>query len=268
MAGAAAKIAVALAGASNQECLRKIERVASYASTAEVRLDLMETFDVVELVEQSPIPLVMTFRPAREGGKYVGDESTRLDVLHTAVDAGVAYVDVEVDALDAIARWRATDTLVMASHHDFESVPNDLLQSYENIRERCDIVKLVGTANTVADSLAVFELLRSADTPVVTMAMGEAGRMTRVLAPYFSSCLFTYGAASEQDATAPGQLSVQAMVDGLGLDKLNPSTSLQFRIGQEWGAAWVDDAVTFEVPASDGIARTLTTAFPEATFCN
>lgn len=257
-------IAVALAGASNEECLRKLEQVAIYVGLAEVRLDLMGSFDITELVKQSPIPLVVTYRPTREGGKYVGEESTRLDVLRAAIDAGAAYIDIEIDSLGAITDWQKGKTKVIASHHDFETTPSNLLEQYRELREQCDVVKLVGTAKNVKDNLAVFELLREADSPVVTMAMGETGRMTRILAPYFESCAFTYGAASEQEATAPGQMSVQTMIDDFSLDKLSPSTSLRFRLGRQWSAEWTDDTATFEVPRFDNVDKVLRKSFPAA----
>lgn len=36
------------------------------------------------------------FRPAWEGGKYEGDEKTRLDALRLAMDFGADYIDVEL----------------------------------------------------------------------------------------------------------------------------------------------------------------------------
>jgi 3-dehydroquinate dehydratase/shikimate dehydrogenase len=257
------KVAVAVSGASTADCLAKIESVASLVSFAEVRLDLMESFDLVSLISGSPVPVIITYRPVREGGRYDGDESLRLDVLRDAAASGAAYIDVEVDSLDVLG---AVDCPVIASHHSFDSMPVDLAQQYTSLRDRCDVVKLVGTASSVRDTLVVFELLRDATTPVITMAMGEAGLATRLLAPAFESCVLTYGAVNDAEATAPGQVSVQTMVNSFGLDALGPATPLRFAAGDAWGATWNGGSLTLEFPSGDELAGVLRIAFPAATF--
>lgn len=258
------KIAAALAGSNNDDCLNKIETVRSFAAVAEVRLDLMAEFDVIDLVKRSPLPLVMTHRPHREGGQYSGPEDERLDVLHKAVDAGVAYIDVELDALDSIADWDLQNTKVIASHHDFDSMPSSFIDDYEALRNRCDVVKFVGTAKSATDNRAVFDLFAAATTPVISMAMGEAGRITRLLAPYFESCLFTYGSASDAEATAPGQLSVRRMVEEFGIDHLSPASTLHFGAGEEWRITWTDSFARIEVPQFHEMTELIAGSFPHA----
>ena len=97
-----------------------------------------------------------------------------------------------------------------------------MLGTYRELRDRCAVVKLVGTARSAADVLPVLELLRDASTPVIAMAMGAPGTCTRLLAPAFPQALLTYGAASTAAATAPGQITVDEMTDRYALHLVTP----------------------------------------------
>ena len=97
------KVAASLAPPDTLSCLAELERLAPQIGLAEVRLDLMGSFDVEKLVAGSPVPLVLTCRPERERGGFTGPEPERLAVLRAACEAGAAYIDVELDSLDAVS---------------------------------------------------------------------------------------------------------------------------------------------------------------------
>src|SRR5579862_8347981 len=97
------KIAAALALPDTQTCLDTLHALKDAISMAEVRLDLMETFDLPRLVADAPCPLIITCRPPREGGRFNGPEAERLDILALAMDLGCAYVDGEWDSIAALA---------------------------------------------------------------------------------------------------------------------------------------------------------------------
>ena len=99
------------------------ERLASRIGLAEVRLDLMASFDVEKLVAGSPVPLVLTCRPERERGGFTGPEAERLAVLRAACDAGAAYIDVELDSLDQVTGWDGSGTRVIVSQHWYDRCP-------------------------------------------------------------------------------------------------------------------------------------------------
>ncbi|HEU5370724.1 MAG TPA: type I 3-dehydroquinate dehydratase, partial [Ktedonobacterales bacterium] len=58
------------------------------------------------------------------------------------------------------------------------------------------------------------------------LAMGQAGQLTRLLAPCFPKTLLTYAAPNAAAITAPGQLSVQAMIEDYHVDALTPQTAM------------------------------------------
>ena len=225
------RVAASLAPQDTDGCLRELGRLAPRIGLAEVRLDLMRTFDISKLVANSPVPLILTCRPEREHGGFTGLESERAGILRTAWESGCAYVDVEADSLDLVSGWGSgSPTQVIASQHWFDRMPSDLFGSYRELRDRCAVVKLVGTARTAADVLPVLGLLRDASTPVIAMAMGAPGSSTRLLAPAFRPTLLTYGAATPAAATAPGQITVEEMTDRYALHLVTPKTAVYVHV--------------------------------------
>jgi 3-dehydroquinate dehydratase type I len=225
------RVAASLAEQDTEACLRELDRLAPRIGLAEIRLDLMRTFDIAKLVAKSPVPLVLTCRPERERGGFTGPEAERLAILRSAHDHGCAYIDVEADCLDLVTGWGGgSPTRVIASLHWFDRMPSGLLGTYRELRGRCAVVKLVGTAKSAADVLPVLGLLQNASTPVIAMAMGGPGTCTRILAPGFPQALLTYGAATPAAATAPGQITVDEMTDRYALHLVTPATRVYVHV--------------------------------------
>ena len=218
------RVAASLAPPDTVSCLDELVRLAPRIGLAEIRLDLMRTFDIGQLVAGSPLPLIMTCRPARERGGFTGPERDRVAILRTAYEYGCAYIDVEADSLDSVSGWHGSATQVIASQHWFDQMPADLRDTYLDLRDRCAVVKLVGTAHSAPDVLPVLELLRDATTPVIGMAMGAPGTCTRIMAPAFPNALLTYGSATGATLTAPGQITVDEMADRYALPLVDADT--------------------------------------------
>src|SRR5687767_4876355 len=160
------RLAVPLAEPDTDSCLARLKSLAPTIGLAELRLDLMQTFDLPQLVAESPCPLIITCRPVREGGRFSGPEETRLGILAQALNLGCAYVDVEWDSLDWLAQQPRTETRIIVSRHWHDQMPEDLWAVYTGLRERAEVVKLVVTAYRSADMFPVFDLLWRATTPV------------------------------------------------------------------------------------------------------
>ena len=222
------RIAASLAPPDTQACLEVLHRLAPRIAMAEVRLDLMETFDLAQLIGEAPCPLIITCRPPREGGRFPGSETERLAILAEAMRLGCAYVDIEWDSVAALPAHGGTR--VIASRHWTDRMPDQLWSAYAELRRHADAVKLVGMATSPADMLPVFDLLQRAPGPLVAIAMGEAGRLTRVLAPCFTSCLLTYGASEGATITAAGQISVDELADVYHLQHVGPHTAVHLHL--------------------------------------
>jgi 3-dehydroquinate dehydratase type I len=222
-------VAVSLAPPDTAACLAALRRAAPLVGMAEVRLDAMTSCDLERLLAESPVPLIATCRPVWEGGRFQGPEAERLELLVRAAELGCAYLDIEWDAARALrARLRSATPLVVSRHWTGCPTP-DLLAEYEQLHPLADVVKLAVAAAQPSQVLSVFELLARAPGPLIAMAMGEAGSLTRLLAPSFESCLLTYGALETGLATAPGQLTVTEMAENYGLRCLGPHTRVHLR---------------------------------------
>jgi 3-dehydroquinate dehydratase type I len=240
------RVAASLAPPDTDSCLRELDRLAPRIGLAEVRLDLMRSFDVAKLVARAPVPLILTCRPEREHGGFTGHDSERMRILRTAHDSGCAYIDVEAECLDLVSGWGGSPTQVIASQHWFDAMPPDLPGAYRDLRDRCAVVKLVGTARSAADVLPVLGLLQNATTPVIGLAMGAPGTCTRILAPAFPHTLLTYGAATSAAATAPGQITVDEMTDRYALHLVTAATKVYVHITRP------DDALSAQQQAEPG----------------
>src|SRR5262249_10496757 len=88
------QLAVALAPRDTAHARELMERAASVADLVELRLDLMNSFDMRLLLRDRPCPVVITCRPTREGGRFGGDEASRIGILRDAISLGADFVDV------------------------------------------------------------------------------------------------------------------------------------------------------------------------------
>ena len=229
-------IAVALNEPTTEHARAALQRAAGLADVVELRLDLMDEFDLPRLLAERPCPVVVTCRAAREGGRWRGSEEARLDVLRRAIDLGAEYVDVEADAIHLI-RERGRSRLI-ASSHDFAAMPADLPGLWRRLAATgADAVKIVGMARDARDTVPVLRMLAAADRPTIAIAMGPAGLPTRVLALRSPHCLLTFCALERGGGTAPGQIGVSDMISVYGGRTLGRETAVVGLLGPD-----LDDA--------------------------
>jgi 3-dehydroquinate dehydratase-1 len=186
-----------------------------HADCVEFRMDLAggDPLDALSAYD-GELPLLVTDRPEWEGGE-AADEGRIEDLVAAVEHEAVAAVDVELhevaggDGLDVVEAARESGTKVVVSVHDFEGTPprSELRRLVERASEYGDVAKLAVTAESPDDTLALLAVTRahaSAGRTLATMAMGEAGRHTRVVAPLYGSRI-GYAPVDPARATAPGQ---------------------------------------------------------------
>jgi 3-dehydroquinate dehydratase-1/3-dehydroquinate dehydratase/shikimate dehydrogenase len=195
--------------------------VASQADVLEIRLDALENPDVIPFLKKIETPLLFTNRPEWEGGQFTGEEEERLALLLQAVSENAAYVDLELlapaDSQQSIrsALQNATTKLIL-SWHNFADTPGreELVGRMAMMQDNgADIGKIITTAHTEEDVLRVLQLQEVAaklDFPLIAFCMGKAGVVSRVATCGLGGYM-TYCAVNEKEATAPGQLSVNAL---------------------------------------------------------
>lgn len=163
-------------------------------------------------------PLIFTFRSAGQGGRCELAMAEYMALNQAVVETGaIDLVDIEVGIgaelvaeQVAFARDRGTRTIV--SHHDFAKTPSATWMYDELLRMArlgADVPKLAVMAHGTADCLRLMEATaRARDAlgqPVLTMAMGADGMLSRLAGETFGSAL-TFCALG--DASAPGQVEL------------------------------------------------------------
>jgi 3-dehydroquinate dehydratase/shikimate dehydrogenase len=199
------------------------------------------------LLRQSPLPCIITIRPAWEGGAFVGDESTRAQLFVDALTADnpPRYIDVELrawqrdpDLRTAIVQHLGepdrsdTATSLILSSHDHHDRPHDLMQRVAdmNAEDHCKVVKIAWMARSLRDNLEAFDLLTERAKPTIALCMGQYGLLSRVLAPKFGGFL-TFAAVDDGDETAPGQPTLDDLVNRYHINRINRETELYGVIG-------------------------------------
>ena len=175
------------------------------ADIVELRLDGVEDVDVARALAGRTTPVIVTCRPAWEGGRFDHGEETRLGILKAAIDQGAEYVDVEWTA-DRRGISGTDRTTIVLSHHDFDGVPADLDDRVRAMcRERAGIVKVAVTPARLSDCLHVRKTMRIAERHVA-IVMGPMGQVSRLCPWLFGSC-WTYGGT-----IAPGQVTARELI--------------------------------------------------------
>ena len=258
---------------TTDQALAALGRIGVEADIAELRLDLMDELDLERLLADRPCPIIVTCRPPREGGLYRGSEESRLRLLQQAVRLGADYVDVELDSVARIGERGASRLIV--SHHDPNGMPVDFAAHWRELRAAgADVVKLVGTASDVRQTLPVFEAYARADVPTIALAMGEAGLPTRVLALKYDACLLTYCSLEAGRGTARGQITLAEMLEVYNARQIGPATAVYGLLGprveadrlREYNVALRAagmDAVAVPLVVSEGDAAETVAAFRE-----
>ncbi len=186
----------------------------------EVRVDLSpeEPQALVEGIYRLNKPLIITIRPTWEGGAFKGSDEERVRLFKDLVSMA-DYIDVElrapnVDELAALTE--GTDALSIISYHDFEKMPTkkEMMDIVVKCHEKGDIAKLAAMPSNRRDVLRLFEVTLKSKRPVCTIAMGEVGAHSRIVAPVYGSQL-TYGYVRKP--VAPGQMRVDKILEGLRL---------------------------------------------------
>lgn len=229
------------------------------ADLVELRIDEFfssedDTPGVLRLVAACPLPCIVTCRSSAEGGGFDGDDADRVALyerLGTArpiagVEHPPRYLDFEFAAyarsanlkqkinlaVDHPRQERDVHTGLILSMHDFDGRPADLLRRVMAINSEpaASVVKVAITARSVRDNLELFDLIAEAGKPMIALAMGRFGLLSRVLAPKFKAFL-TFASLRASSATAPGQPTLRELLDLYRFRSIGPATRVYAVVG-------------------------------------
>lgn len=199
--------------------IKKIIEAEKHADICEIRLDLMDSFQLDQITEAAKKPVIITYRSEKEGGKGAAEPSEIADMLITAAQKNADYIDVELSMPDEwrnkVIRNRGNSRIIISTHiTDNTPSSDDLNILLENsIRANGDIVKIVTMANSHDDNLRMLDLVSRAhkrDIKIIAFCMGAAGRMSRVFSLLLGGYL-AFTSLETGEESAPGQIPVNEM---------------------------------------------------------
>jgi 3-dehydroquinate dehydratase type I len=211
---------VSILPATAAEALSLIEKAEdARADLIEVRLDCLENrSELADVAAHGKTPKIATNKLRSCQGRFSGTETQQQQVLLTAAKDGFEYVDVELTSPkleDAVSEVKSLGAKPIVSFHDFAkslSLPelNNVLE--REIASGADICKIVTSAKRIEDNLTILNFTSAACSraKVVCFAMGELGRVSRLLSPLFGG-YFTFASLERGNETAAGQMTIQKM---------------------------------------------------------
>ncbi|MET0624184.1 MAG: shikimate dehydrogenase [Pyrinomonadaceae bacterium] len=254
-----ARVCVPVCVRRADELRPSVARAAELADVVELRLDCLAEDQLAAarsllgpLLGETPLPFIITYRPREQGGGRDVSLEERAAFWRDLPEAlrdieGVDrrerdFVDLELDLLESPLAGSLGELFkrfrVICSQHDFEATPADLEELFSRMaRTLAEILKVATKANSITDCVEVLRLCergRREGREVIAVSMGEAGVLTRVLAPAFGSFL-TYASLDAAQATAPGQISARELREVYRVDGLNTRTLVAGLVGSPVG---------------------------------
>lgn len=224
------KIAVPNVGTSEDEILASSKEIAAAKpDIMEWRIDYYEDGikDNEKLIATAKkiretvgeLPVLVTFRTKNEGGVLELGEDEYLDLVQTVIVNRLCdAVDVELfhdekHVKEIVQQAHNYNVVVIMSNHDFEKVPaKDVIEfRLKKMAELgADVPKLACMPHNADDVLTLLsatnDVHKELVNPIITMAMADLGKVSRVAGQVFGSCL-SFGAVGK--VSAPGQLSIE-----------------------------------------------------------
>ena len=180
--------------------------------------------------------LIATCRGREGGGLFQGSREGHIEILAQAARSGCQWCDVEIETANGMDQGELVRALsparVMISYHDFRRTPRNLMGIVRRLEHAGgQAIKIAAQCQSVSDSLRICELARTRGE-VVAIPMGEFGLAGRVLSPRMGSAL---AYAAVEQTTAPGQLTLDAMVDLYRSGRITTRTRVYGVIGNPIG---------------------------------
>ena len=219
-------ICVPIIEKSKEVILQKAnEIIASRVDMVEWRIDFFEgdKDDVLSLIGElksilDDKALLVTLRTVYEGGEENGSKYDYFGIVEKIIDQGKAdFVDVEIERDPGFLRKLAAKdrkVKIIGSYHDFEKMPEesfieDKLKKAQELG--CNVGKIACMAETYEDAVRMLDATghfydEYPEFPIVTMAMGEAGYVSRLYGGLYGSKM-TFATLGR--ASAPGQKTVE-----------------------------------------------------------
>ncbi|VUC35907.1 unnamed protein product [Clonostachys rosea] len=156
----------------------------------------------------SPLPILFTIRTRSQGGKFPDTAAQEaLDLMILAVNAGVGYIDVEIEWPDHLIQEitkKKSEAKIIASYHSWTG---DVRWTGEVLKEKFVAANAFGGRLYIEDcyelGLFVRDYRERHQKPLLAVGMGLNGQLSRITSPI---SLVTHPLIPFP--SAPGQLSL------------------------------------------------------------
>jgi 3-dehydroquinate dehydratase/shikimate dehydrogenase len=226
------RVCISICAGTASDLTSKIENAELLAEVVEARFDCLDGSEIEEalrVITGSPERysrfLLATLRPLEQGGSRAISIEERRSFWSNVGSSSFWGADLEEDIIaDSQIHHRK-----VCSFHDFSDEAKDLDAVYERMKATgAPILKIAVSCESVADAVPVWKLLEQAKADsreMIPIAMGEAGKWTRVLGPAHGAFM-TYAALEGGSTTAPGQIPVSDLLDVFRVRELNEETEV------------------------------------------
>lgn len=232
------KICVSVCAETAEELIGQIRRAEEFADVIEVRFDCLEKDDIRNLIVNLPViekTYLFTYRPKDEGGKRELSLGKRLkfwELVFWSVKSDF-MIDIECEPRLMVA-VDPHKTRRIVSFHDFDGTPDNLGLTWSVMSALANgMVKIAVKAHDITDSIAVWKLVdraKSEKKRVIPIAMGEAGKWTRILG-LAHGAFMTYASLDPGKETADGQITAKDLIETYRVKELNENTQVYGVIG-------------------------------------
>jgi 3-dehydroquinate dehydratase / shikimate dehydrogenase len=236
------KVCAVVAASGAAAMRRQLESSLRFTRTIELRLDwLLNDAEIAKFLKDlaprsGQATLIATCRRRQAGGRYRGTIAKQLVHLAEAIRAGCQWYDFEIEALrkcpQELIEVLLGDGKQLASAHFFQGLPQSLSRvAAELTRYRPQAIKIAAQCDSLAEARALVDF-GSKHGKVVAIPMGDVGLPVRFLA-LRAKRAFAY--APVENATAPGQISLDAIKRVYRADRFNARTRVYGVVGNPIG---------------------------------
>ena len=199
--------------------ITKMAEAESLADMMEIRLDVMESFDLKEIIGAAKKPVIVTYRSKKEGGNGLARYETRVRHLVSALECGADFVYVEFSMpqiyRQEIFRSKGRSGIIISKHFSNNTPTKERLQeTFRNMAATgADVVKIVTYAMAPEDSLRVMDLIPVAQrlgVKIIAFCMGTHGRISRIFTLILGGYL-SFASLEEGQESASGQIPARQM---------------------------------------------------------
>jgi len=229
-------ICIPITAGTKKEALHAIERSCQFADSIELRIDLIGGGGLAELISTARnssglIKIIVTCRKKEEDAcaaaahikSTVENTKKKIALLKEAIELGADFVDIElaegrsaIKGLQSFCAKHGGKTKIIISYHNVKETP--ALTELKEIFHQCAkakpaIVKMVTFAKTAEDNLIALSLIpyaRKHSQEIISLCMGDKGRISRAIAPFLGNYL-SFATLAREGQSAPGQFTVYEM---------------------------------------------------------